>query len=73
VGWGGRDAAECLAHFANTLGLPEVRLTRYHAALLGIPDVDLTPHEGYVVRFFGFPLTEEVPDIRFSLLLSDVF
>ena len=70
---GERDPAECLAHFANGLGLPEVRLTRYHGALLGIPDADLTSHENYVVRFFGFPLGEKVPDIRFSLLLSDVF
>jgi len=70
---GEQDPAECLADFANAQGLPEVRLTRYHAALLGIPEADLTPHEGYVVRFFGFPLAEEVPDIRFSLLLSDVF
>jgi hypothetical protein len=70
---GQQNPAECLAHFANGLGLLEIRLTRYHAALLGIPDADLTPHEGYVVRFFGFPLAEEVPDIRFSLLLSDVF
>jgi hypothetical protein len=68
-----QDAAECLARFAHGLGLTEVRFTSYHAALLGIPDSDLTPHEGYVVRFFGFPLVQEVPDIRFSLLLSDVF
>jgi hypothetical protein len=70
---GERNAAECLARFANGLGLSEIRLTRYHAARLGIPDVNLTSHEGYLVRFFGFPLVEEVPDIRFSLLLSDVF
>jgi GNAT superfamily N-acetyltransferase len=70
---GERNPTECLAHLANDLGLSEIRLTRYHAALLGIPDAELTPHEGYVVRFFGFPLVEEVPDIRFSLLLSDVF
>jgi hypothetical protein len=70
---GERNAAECLAHSANGLGLSEVRLTRHHAAVLGIPDADLVPHEGYVVRFFGFPLVQEVPDIRFSLLLSDVF
>jgi GNAT superfamily N-acetyltransferase len=68
-----RDAAECLADFAKDLGLRKVRLTRYHAAQLSIPDDELTPHEGYVVRFFGFPLAEEVPDVRFSLLLSDVF
>ncbi len=68
-----RNAVEHLAHIAHAMGRPEVRLTRYHAALLGIPDADLTPHEGYVVRLFGFPLAEEVPDIRFSLLLSDVF
>ena len=70
---GEQNAAECVAHFANGLRLSEVRLTRRHAALLGIADADLTPHEGYVVRFFGFPLADEVPDIRFSLLLSDVF
>jgi hypothetical protein len=70
---GGRNAAESLSRFANGLGLSEVRLTRYHAAQLDIPDADLTPHEGYVVRLFGFPLAQEVPDIRFSLLLSDVF
>jgi hypothetical protein len=40
---------------------------------LGIADADLTPHEGYVVRFFGFPIAGEIPDVRFSLLLSDVF
>jgi hypothetical protein len=68
-----QGAAERLAGFAHGLGFTEVRLTRYHAAQLRIPDADLTPHEGYVVRFFGFPLAEEVPDIRFSLLLSDVF
>jgi len=68
-----QDALECLATFAHGLEFGEVRLTRYHAALLGIPDADLAPHEGYVVRFFGFPLAEELPDIRFSLLLSDVF
>jgi hypothetical protein len=70
---GEQKAAECLARFANGVGLSEIRLTRWHAALLGIPDADLTPHEGYVVRFFGFPLAQEIPDIRFSLLLSDVF
>jgi hypothetical protein len=68
-----RDSAKCLADLANALGLSEVRLTRYHAALLGIPDIDLTSHKGYVVRFFRFPLAERVPDVRFSLLLSDVF
>jgi hypothetical protein len=66
-------AAECFARFAHGLGFTEVRLTRYHAAKLGLPDADLAPHQGYVVRFFGFPLVEELPDIRFSLLLSDVF
>jgi hypothetical protein len=70
---GQRDAAECLANFAKDLGLREVRLTRYHAAQLGIPDDELIPHEGYVVRFFGFPLAVDLPDIRFNLLLSDVF
>jgi hypothetical protein len=69
----GRNAAEILAQFANGMGFSEIRLTGYHAALLGVPDADLTPHEGYVVRFFGFPLAGEIPDIRFSLLLSDVF
>lgn len=68
-----QDAATCLAMFARGLGFTEVRLTRYHAALLGIPDGDLISHDGYVVRFFGYPLAEELPDIRFSLLLSDVF
>jgi hypothetical protein len=68
-----QDAVECLARFAHGLGFMEVRLARYHATLLGIPDSDLAPHEGYVVRFFGFPLAEGVPNIRFSLLLSDVF
>jgi GNAT superfamily N-acetyltransferase len=70
---GERNAAECLARLANGLGLAEIRLTRHHAARLGIPDASLIPHEGYVVRFFGFPLAEGIPDIRFSLLLSDVF
>jgi hypothetical protein len=70
---GERNATECLRHFVNTLGLREVRLTRYHAAQLAMSDADLAPHEGYVVRFFGFPLAQEVPDIRLSLLLSDVF
>jgi len=70
---GERGAAECLARLASSLNLLEVRLTRRHAAELGILDGDLTPHEGYVVRVFGFPLVEEVPDVRFSLLLSDVF
>jgi hypothetical protein len=70
---GEQDAAKCLATFAKSLSLPEVRLTRYHAAQLRIPDTDLTPHEGYVVRLFGFPLVQEVPDVQFSLLLSDVF
>ena len=69
---GERDAAECVSRFATDLGLTEVRLTKYHAALLGIPDAELRPHEGYVVRFYGFPLTREVPDIQFNLLLSDV-
>jgi hypothetical protein len=65
--------AERLANFARNLSLTEIRLTRYHANLFGIPDAALTSHEGYVVRLFGFPLTEKIPDIRFSLLLSDVF
>jgi hypothetical protein len=69
----GPDAAECLARCAQGLGLTDVRLTRYHAALLGIEDGDLAPHDGYVIRFLGFPLAEEIPEIRFSLLLSDVF
>lgn len=68
-----QGAAERLARFARGLGFTEVRLTRYHAAQLGIPHADLIPHEDYVVRFLGFPLAEEVPKIRFSLLLSDVF
>lgn len=72
IGTGG-GAAECLARFAKGLGLSTVRLTRYHAALMGIPDAEIAPHEGYVVRCFGFPLATELPDIRFSLLLSDVF
>ena len=70
---GQRNPAECLASLAIGLGLTGVRLTRYHAALLGIADADLTSHEGYVVRCFGFALAQEVPNIRFSLLLSDVF
>jgi hypothetical protein len=68
-----QDAIGCAARFAHGLGFTEVRLTRHHAARLGIPDADLTLHEGYVVRFFGLPLAEEIPDIQFSLLLSDVF
>jgi hypothetical protein len=68
-----RDGLERLAGFARGLGFTSVRLARCHAALLGIADADLTPHEGYVVRFFGFPIAGEIPDIRFSLLLSDVF
>jgi hypothetical protein len=68
-----RDAATHLASLAKSLGLSNVRLTRYHAAKLGLVDSDLTQHDDYVVRFFGFPLAQEVPDIRFSLLLSDVF
>jgi len=70
---GGRRAAGCLGGLASALGVTEVRLTGYHAGRLGISDHELTSHQGYVVRLFGFPLTREVPDIRFSLLLSDVF
>jgi hypothetical protein len=68
-----RGAADCLARFATDLGFSTVRLTRFHAAQLGIPDGDLTSHEDYSVRLFGLPLTGHLPDIRFSLLLSDVF
>jgi hypothetical protein len=66
-------AVALLAGFAATLGLSTVRLTRYHASLLGIPDSELTSHDNYVVRCLGFPLAGELPDIRLSLLLSDVF
>jgi len=69
----GRKDASSLAGFADSLGLSNVRLTRHHAGLFGIPDAELTPHDNYVVRCFGFPLAGELPRLRLSLLLSDVF
>ncbi len=69
----GQAPAAHLAELARMLGLAEIRLTKYHAALLGIPESGLISHESYVVRFFGLSLVKELPEIRFSLMLSDVF
>lgn len=68
-----RTAAMCLRQFSDHLGLTEIRLTRYHANRLAIQTSLLISHDGYVVRLFGLPLAEELPAVRFSLLLSDVF
>jgi hypothetical protein len=66
-------ATEVLARFARSAGSTAVRLTEYHARLVGIPWRELAPHENYSVRMTCRELTESVPTIRFSLLLSDVF
>ena len=69
----GPAAAQHVTHLAEDLGLKTIRLTRCHADQFGVPAAELVPHEDYVVRFFGFSLCANVPDVRFSLLLSDVF
>ena len=62
-----------IAALANSLGLTEIRLTRYHAELIGVSASSLVSHQGYVVRFYVFPIAQTVPPIRLNLLLSDVF
>jgi hypothetical protein len=64
---------ECLAGLARTLGLGTVRLASYHARQIGLETVELSQHDGYTIRFFGYPVRQPLPSIRFSLLLSDVF
>jgi hypothetical protein len=62
-----------LSRIAQVLAATSVRLTALHAEALGIPERELFPHEGYTVRLACLPLSDDIPPIRFSLLLSDVF
>lgn len=60
--------------FVHTTGAEEVRITEHHARKIGIPRGELVSHNNYTVRLTASPLNgQPVPEIRFSLILSDVF
>jgi hypothetical protein len=67
------DGSDRLWTIAQSLGAAAVRLTAVHANVLGLAEKDLIPHEGYTVRLMCRQQSGEIPKIRFSLLLSDVF
>jgi hypothetical protein len=66
-------ANRALAALARRDGAAVVRLTKYHAGQAGVPASELVPHGNYTVRLTCHELTRPVPQIRFSLLLSDIF
>ena len=49
------------------------RISGYHAQFIETFSNEIASHENYVLRFLGRKLRGDVPPIRFSLLLSDVF
>jgi hypothetical protein len=67
------EASGPLGAFARSQGADEVRLTEYHAVLANIHASELRSHAGYVVRMTACTLAADLPKMRFSLLLSDVF
>jgi hypothetical protein len=69
----GTTGRAILGGFARAEGATSVRLMECHARAVGIPTGELISHENYTVRMACRELGAAMPDVRFSLLLSDVF
>ena len=69
----GKLARNELACFAQASGINDVRLVGVHADSLNIPWSQLMPHNDYTLRMCLLPIREQVHDLHFSLLLTDIF